>query len=128
MVKCNLELNAQQTELVIKALELYSRIGTGQLSALMSHPAMDTLEPDAHFDADKALFEVKRIVFPELKEAGDAMSLRNEKVGMESKNAYDIMQAMKHELAMADKKGEHSVWRFEPRIAGNQPFPLCRLT
>ena len=127
MVKCILELNEQQTDIVIKALELYSRIGTGQVNAILSHPVNEQLEAEAHFEADKALFEYKKIVFPELKAPGDSMSLRNEEVVVESKNAYDIMQAMKHEVALADKKGEHSVWRFEPRIAGNLNLPACRL-
>lgn len=128
MIKCNLEFNEQQTEIVMAALELYSRIGTGQLSALLSHPAMGALEPDAHLSADKALFEFKKIVFPKLKESGDAMSLRNDNVDMDSKNAYDIMQIMKHKLAVEDKNSEHSVWRFEPREAGNQSFPHCRVS
>lgn len=125
MIKCNLELNEQQTDIVLKALELYSRIGTGQTSAILSHPAIDRVEESSFSEAEKALFQLKRAVFPDLKASGDAMSLRNEEVVVESKNAYDIMQAMKHQLALLDKNGEHSVWRFETRKAGNQEFPSC---
>lgn len=127
MVKCNLELTEQQSDIVMKALELYSRIATGQVSAILTHPAIEDLDSEAYLEAEKALGELKKAVFPYLKESGDAMSLRNEQVAIESKNAYDIMQSMKHQFALADPKGNHSVWRFEPRPAGNQQLPICRL-
>lgn len=127
MTKCNLELNEEQTDIVLKALELYTRMGTGQVSALLTHPSFENLEEKEHFEANDALFQMKKTVFPQLKGSGDSMSLHNERVVMEAKNAYDIMQVVKHQFAIADKASEHSVWRFEPRRAGNLDFPVCKL-
>lgn len=127
MVNCKVELNELQTVIVLEALDLYTRLSTGQVKALLSHPAIENLNEHSHKEVERALRELKKAMFPQLKAEGDAMSLRNEQVSMEAKNAYDIMQAMKHSLAMADKKSEHSIWRFEPRSAGNQGLPVCRL-
>ena len=130
MVNLIVKMNEQQSALVLKALELYTRIGTGQLSELLWHPGMDAIHESKRSEAEEALYTLKKLAFSALKHSGDSLSIRNDDVAIESKNAYDIMQVMKHELALADnaKNSEHSVWRFEPRKAGDQPFIECKVT
>lgn len=122
MVTLTLELNEHQTDIVIKALELYARIGTGRLDAIMNHPALAQMETDT----EKTLLELKQTAFPQLQRAGDALAMRSEDVGVESKNAYDIMQTMEHQRALS-KGNRNSVWHFAPIPAGNQALPTCRL-
>lgn len=129
MKNLNITLNEQHTSVVIKALELYTRIGTGQLNELFWHPALNKIELEKLEQAMKLLHEVKQIAFPHLKEPGDCLAIRNEDVSIESKNAYDILQVIKHEWVVADNKKdmEHSIWRGEPKTAGNQPLIECKI-
>lgn len=128
MVRLSLDVNEQQTRVLMEALELYTRLGTGDTDAVLTHPAFQEMKPARLNHAKQALYSCKLAAFPQLKEAGDALGIRSEEVDSQSREAYDILQVMKHEMVLASPNPRQSVWYHAPIRASHQPLPSCRVT
>jgi hypothetical protein len=84
-----LEINEKQASIIVDALDLYSRLFTGQFVEILYK--LDKLD----IDMDRYDFErmIKKLVFPELE--------NNEHYGItgakeEARIAYDILQVVRH--------------------------------
>lgn len=106
-----------------RALELYARIGMGQLSDLEQHHAFMTRDYDYRKVRD--LFDsIKSEVFTDLYR-GQYYGIRHEGTHESSKEAYDIYQVIRHKLAW-HRNPEGNNWNVmfdDPVRFSSQPFP-----
>lgn len=122
-----LKLNtAQATELALAA-ELWCRIGTGDITALLYHPAIQkrlvTDEGVTTEDVRRLLLGLKHTVFG-LSET-EGMSILSPEVNQGTKRMFDIMQVVRHELAV--RNHPHSLRAQTPiRQVSTDPLPTMR--
>jgi len=103
MKQYNLSLDTEQLQLIQSALDLYSRIQTGQITELLnSHSgplSLPIAQSGAH-DLEPLLLKVKAKIFPELGENYSSWSINSPKHVPESARiAYDTVQVIRHKLS-----------------------------
>ncbi len=87
-MKLSLEISEKQMDIMLAALDLYSRVRLGQYTDL---PNSENKYMTPFEDAD----EIKRILMPELK--GNAYyGIHSEKISDDARVAWDIQQVMRH--------------------------------
>lgn len=120
-----LELTELQAELLVKALDLYSRIGIGQIGEV--HNIL-TLEPHTNPPGEhtyqgikNALDFVKRELFGF--ESGASFAMHNSKVPEKFRVAWDLQQVIRHKLAWtANPAGGAGVSFHEPMKSSKEPL------
>lgn len=131
MSNYNLKIDEKQAHVLIKALDLYSRIKCGQIKEVghvlrWAICAGERTAPDtANMElADQLLDKVQMLYFPELPLPGASYGIR-EAPGTDEKIAYDIQQVVRHRLAWDGvKPGEkpQGVWGYEPWATSQHPL------
>jgi hypothetical protein len=118
MKKYSLEVTEKQSEVLCAALEMYSRVQTGQFWA-MAEPWY--FNHDNHRQLYDALDALKPIIFPELPHNG-YHGIHSPKVADEAQMAWDIQQVIRHRLAW-DKtpEGGIGVSFHDPLLSGLAP-------
>lgn len=113
-----LTMTESQAQTIMNALDLYSRLGHGQVFEIKN--AMER-----HFgkewgkDVDDALKTVKAVYFPELRHDGEYYSIFNERTPEESKIGWDLIQVLRYAISWHKKPlGGHTV-DFGPPIASS---------
>lgn len=103
MVKYSLDLDESAVELLMKALDLYARIGIGQIEGLLDHPEVQKalLTTDA-LEARYAASRLKEVVFGFTTAA--SRSIASPSVMDDTKRAFDIFCVLRHRMAW-DKAG-----------------------
>lgn len=100
----SIEANTAQLELIMKALDFYSRIQMGQISEL-TNPYIIQL-PDADYsDVDEQLIKLKKSMFPEL-DAKTFYSIKTKKIPDTIRQTVDILDVIRHRIAWDDSKEE----------------------
>lgn len=102
-MKYQLIITKEQSEVIIKALDLFSRIGSAQFDEVLKHPQWDNrklVEDDSiwkYESCNRLLAAVKRLLtgFPENASYG----IGAPEVDEGSKMAYDILQVIRRQLA-----------------------------
>ena len=100
------EMTEQQLRVVQAAMDLYSRLGMGQLEEIFAHPdlrkrraelpqVMASTERDSLSDAMGVL---KSVVFPELV-ADQHYGIRAKQISDDNRIACDVSQVIRHRLA-----------------------------
>lgn len=133
-----LTLNAEQIRVCAMALDLFSRIGAGQLESIVEHPEIMNRIMDDRADVSdvveaRALFaEAKRLLFGY--GPGQATAIRSPEIDDVARVAWDIYQVIRHRESW-DKAGnpKERDWSTmvgvnfdEPRQSSEQPLPeLC---
>lgn len=127
-MKILLEVNEQQAETLKKALELFGRIGMGQLHDLEYHPAFESRSYDMGI-IDDYLDKVKEEVFKDLYGRGHSYGIRHEKTHETSKEAFDMYQVIRHALAWhRDPNGKPWNTHYdEPVQFSQQPLIKCKI-
>lgn len=97
MNKYTVELNSEQLELVMKALDFYSRIQMGQVSEL-TNPFVIQLPNADYSNVDDQLLSLKKSMFPEL-DAKTFYSIKTKKIPDTIRQTVDILDVMRHKLA-----------------------------
>ena len=121
-----LTVTNEQLSLIQEALDMYSRIGIGQLTVIKDHPTFESLlkrrsTRDGKVDyefyhhqraiADK-YFTIGRSHLWEYEDIGThgSLGIYNEHVDESSRVAYDILQVIRHEFWKANpNRSEHVV-------------------
>jgi len=100
----SIEANTAQLELIMKALDFYSRIQMGQISEL-TNPYIIQL-PDADYsDVDEQLIKLKKSMFPEL-DARTFYSIKTKKIPDTIRQTVDILDVIRHRIAWDESKEE----------------------
>lgn len=113
-----LTVTEDQLRLIQEALDMYSRIGIGQLTVIKDHPTFESLTKKRFTRDDKVNYESyhhQRTVADEyftlgrnrLWEYGDmgthgSLGIYNNEVDESSRVAYDILQVIRHEFWKAN--------------------------
>lgn len=121
MPKYNLTLNEKQAEILIAALDLYSRIGIGQFEDVLN-------VYDRNLKLD---YEVREQLRRDLNKAkiaaghppNGSYGIHNPEVRDEFRTAFDIQQVVRHRIAW-DRKPEGGIQvNFDtPRQIGTEPL------
>jgi hypothetical protein len=105
----NLKINKKQAQVISKSLDLYSRIGCGQVNEILWHPSVaekmwvknDNLTENQmnHKVVGQLLDNIKKIIWNYLpnEHGGITMAKETDKI------AYDIHQVIRHKLAWEDE-------------------------
>jgi len=132
-VTYELTINETHAQVLINALELYSRMGMGQLSFLMEHQDLQkrlVVGPDSHFETVRGTLEfLKKIIFPELPLNG-YYSISSPEINDANRVAYEMLQVVRHRMAWDRLQGKQpsgfSVIYDEPMKTSAQPLPTIR--
>ena len=117
-----LELSEKQAEVVLNALNLYSRLALGQVEEI--HKTLtDFGEFNPLHEVDTILSQLKDEFFPELG-ANTFYAIHSDKVSEKAKISYDILQVLRHKLAW-DKSpdGGNTVNFYTPCRASEENLP-----
>lgn len=109
MIKYNLELNENQIDVVMWALDLYSRLHCGQLSELRN---LNKNNPE-----DKTLSKLHHQLFPNLMGLNSSYGIAGIQTPEEAKIAYDIYKQMHY---IYNPVG---VYAYKPRVLSKQGLP-----
>lgn len=127
----NLKIDEKQAHVLIKALDLYSRIKCGQIKEVgnilrdaicageREGPQVKNMEL-----ADQLLDKVAMLYFPELPMPGASHSIRSAP-GVDERVAYDIQQVIRHRIAwdgVEPGKTPQGVWGYEPSATAQHPL------
>lgn len=122
-----LTLTDAQADLLVAALDLYARIGIGQLETLLEYPGV-RLSPSGRADARYHVAALKHELFDLPISASDSYGIYSQEAVLPAKNAYDLRSVVRHRLAW-DRAGNPTErdWRTmitvdydEPRQAGSE--------
>ena len=92
-----IEATEAQLELIMKALDFYSRIQMGQVSELTNPFAIQL--PDADYSqVDEQLLKLKKSMFPAL-DAKTFYSIKTKKIPDSIRQLVDILDVIRHKLA-----------------------------
>ena len=112
----NLKMTKEQAEILVKALDLYSRIGIGQFEEILNHPTWQKRSFSSEVDykdlreAEYFIANVKQLIIGQ-SHGGPGMSVSEE----HNRIAYDILQVIQHRLAWDEKpEGDTHVKFHEP--------------
>jgi len=112
-LKITLEINEVQAQVIQSALDLYSRLGIGQVEEMSTNFGIfgDQLMKLTEDDRDKIKTlnkEFKQILFPNL-DGNSYYGIYSDKVPKNSKISYDIIQVMRNKIAFSkNPKGGHT--------------------
>jgi hypothetical protein len=94
-----LNINEQQAKVISNALDLYMRIGMGQLTEILQHPTIMAARDVKDIPAVEAnLRQVKSLIFKDLPK-GVYHSVLSEKIDDSNRVAYDLCQIVRNRLA-----------------------------
>ena len=124
-----LEITAEQGEILVKALDFYSRIGIGQIGEVDNMLNMDphVREEASHNAVRNALDFVKRELFGF--EPGQSFGIFHGKVPERYKAAWDLQQVIRYVLAWAaNPKGGTGVNFNEPMPASKRTLATMKVS
>jgi len=126
-------LTSEQMKVLIRALDLYTRMGIGQFSSVLSemmylHPGENSTMFVANNDPiAQPMKEIQRM----LTGHGDlnaSYGIGNPKVHADATNGVDILHACQEAVAKNEKHGSHSVWHWATTVKyGNFPLPVIEI-
>ena len=129
----HLALNPEQAHAVIKALDLCSRIGMGQLEEIEHFLAwngvFDMNDPTtlAKRDEVRALCDAMKAVLGH--PANGSHGITQEAVPRVCRVGYDVQCVLRQVIAREEHEGSHSVWHHDPlHIVSDVPLAKCEVT
>lgn len=95
-MKYSLNITKQQAEIIIKALDLYSRIGMGQIIEVLDHHT-NRIKPEQAIIIYNKLNEIKPMLtgLP----TNSYYSISSDQISNNYRIAYDLQQVIRHRLA-----------------------------
>lgn len=128
-----LQLNSAQAYLLVRVLDVYTRMGVGQFDRVLEE--MMYLHPGPHskptvFDDDsiaKPMLEYKQLLTQRYS-FRDSYGICHPKVHIEAKNATDIMNALQECIAKNDESVKpYSCWHHAATVKhGDNPMPTIQ--
>lgn len=102
-MKVTLELNDAQAQTILEALDLYSRVGCGQVRAVSQAVVLNW--PDDRWKrreaAEACLSAAQAALFPELGSPHASYGIPNRQVPLVFRRAYDIKKHVEQAMAVA---------------------------
>ena len=112
----NLKINKTQAEVISKALDIFSRVGSGQVNEILWHPSVAkkmwvkndnlTENQNSHKLIAKLLDDIKKIIwdYDPNEHGGIGMAEEIDKI------AYDLHQVIRHKIAWEENpKGGNTI-------------------
>lgn len=109
----NLELDKDQLQNILKSVDFYVRIQTGQISELVN-PYMVTLPNANYSDVDTKIKELKKIMFPDLPDEA-YYSIRSKYISDEIRQLLDIFEVIRYALSKDDNVDTDKERYIKPR-------------
>ena len=123
-MKVVLTLNESQADVLIDALDFYSRILMGQIGEITTIFPYGSITRNARVDS--LISMLKREMFPEL-EDGSYFAAHEPRVG-NGRVAYDIQQVLRHAIAWEHHpSGGIQVIFDNPLRCSDEPFPIVSI-
>ncbi|WCK57101.1 hypothetical protein PP175_28340 (plasmid) [Aneurinibacillus sp. Ricciae_BoGa-3] len=99
-MRVQMEMSERQAKIMIEALDLLSRIGTGQVDAIEQMLFKMGIMPDMQKrnEAEDALKQLKSAYFPAL-QGNASYGIFNEQTPDESKVSWDMIQVARNKIA-----------------------------
>lgn len=127
-VKVTLELTKEQAETVVRALDLYSRIGCGQFHEIEAVLLSRWREAESNDEVRKSLDAAKNHMFPGI--GGNTyFSIVNRKVPLDFRRAFDLMKCIQRPLAIArDPNPRYPTVDYDGALLNVSDEPLPRVS
>ena len=93
----NLKINEAQAQVLTDALEIYARLGMGQIYEILEHPDLRKQRDAFVIDYCRALCENLRGAIFKLP-IGNYYSISNREISDTNRVAYDLVQVIRHRL------------------------------
>lgn len=129
MSKYQLTINEKQAETILKALDLFSRIGTAEFEEILKHPQWDNkrfTDTNAYlckYDQCKILLKMAKALLTGLHEDA-SYGIPAPETDEDSKIAYDTYQVIRNWLAWyKNPEGGSGVDFHEPLKFSNESLP-----
>ena len=124
-MKFHIELNDQQVSTLIKALDLYSRIGLGQFKEILDRQ-FNWNASSNYEDAIEKLEQVKYLLTEF--ESNEYRGIYGRDTPESCKIAWDIQQVVRHCQSWAKHPEGGLTVNFDEPLAGSQqPLPKCKV-
>jgi hypothetical protein len=111
----NLQITEQQANIIAKALDVYVRLGIGQVDNALK----DACDHFIDRNIDVGLLGIKKLITGF--DCGSSWGIHNEKVPSHFKNAYDIFFAIKHKFAV--ENNSDGVYSFKKNPVSSEGYP-----
>jgi hypothetical protein len=128
----NLTLNADQARVIQMALELYSRVGAGQLGFLMEHPEIQKRTRAARLSVTElqvAIDGIKGAIYADMA-PGQYYGIHSRELLDDTRSAWDLQQVIRHRMAWdqagnPEKRDFNTMFQVffdDPMAASKQPL------
>lgn len=115
-----LELSPEQARVVIDALDVYSRLGAGQMEEALVfwrfRTKTENIEP-----ARQIILGVKMLITG--LGNGANLGIHSKELPIEYKRAYDVQQVLRHAIAHEEKFERVGTWHSAPRSVSGEILP-----
>jgi hypothetical protein len=115
-----LEISDKQAHVIIEALDVYSRIGMGQLEAVPHLISSHALGVDAWSIIDRFTDPMKRELFGH--PPGGSYSIVSGNVPVPFQIAYEMQCVIRKDIASREDYQKLSVWHDGPMSISGEPF------
>jgi len=117
----NLKINEEQAEVIVRALDLFSRIGICQFKEILNHPTwrrrlLTDLEPKDRREIEYHIELAGTMLSGYPANSGPGITVADEP----NRIAYDILQVIEHELI----KSRRGIDKGSPMKWSNQELPI----
>ena len=130
-----LEVTDRQADTIVKALDLWARLGAGELTTLLSHPDISKrLVTDTGITTEEVrrlLTHLASVIFNLPK--GTGYGILAKEIHESNRIAFDLMQAIRHRLVWSRAGNPPkrtpdmiSIAYDEPMQTAKEPMPLVR--
>lgn len=129
----HLEVNSEQAHAIIKALDLFSRIGMGQMEEvehfLSWHGVLDLRDESTVTKRDEIRSLCDQIKVLLGHPVNGHYGIAQEAVPKACRIAYDLQCVLRQKVAGAEGEGPHSVWHHDPmHLVKDVPLAKCTVT
>lgn len=98
-MKIQIEVSEKQAQIILEALDLYSRLGMGQMEEVDNlRSLLSRANIDDRRERRELLEKLKKLYFPELSR-NEYYGIFGDKTPEESKIAYDLIQVLRNKIA-----------------------------
>ena len=126
MTQYQLTLNDEQVQMLLRALDVYSRVGCGQFNRILEMFRGDSRSPEICSIQWKTLFHpFKRLLFS--LQGNASYSICSPEVPVDYRLAYDMLQTVRHHVSWEKRpEGNPMSVNFDPPM-NTSGLPFCTI-
>jgi hypothetical protein len=129
-MKVTVEMSEEQARVVVKALDIFSRLHMGQVSDVELFYRLLNVGQNKSFpsrEVERLCESIKFYVFPELS-PGSYHSISSEKISEDARVAFDLIQALRHPMAWKrNPEGGQTVDFYDPMKTAKSPLAKVKV-